>query len=217
MSEPISTPAGDTPNPDTPTQAPADPATLLGSDPAAAPVVPEVAEGVDPAAPPEIKPEDVVPETYEDFKAPEGVTLDTEISDEFKVMAKELKLPQGKAQKVADLGVKMAARWQATQNEAIAKTVAGWADETRADRDLGGDKLDANLAVAKKALDAFGTPELKKMLNESGFGNNIEIIRLLHKAGLTLSEDTVVIGKGSGQTEVPMHDRMYGETTPSHK
>lgn len=208
---------GDTPNPDAPTQT-AD-TTLLGGDPApavpAAPAEGAAAEGADPAATPEPKPEDVVPETYADFTAPEGITLDTELADEFKVLAKELKLPQGKAQKVADIGVKMAAKWQAAQAEQIATTVAGWADETRADKELGGENLDANLAVARKALDTFGTPALRKMLDESGLGNNIEIIRMLHKAGSAISEDTVVVGKGGGQTEQPMHLRMYGSTTPS--
>jgi hypothetical protein len=202
-----STPDGVTPNPDTP---PAEASTLLGGEPAAA------TEGQDPPAEskPEVKPEDVVPETYEDFAAPEGVTLDTEVTDEFKSLAKEMKLPQKKAQQVADLGVKMLGKWQAQQSEAIASTVAGWAEQSRADKDFGGDKLDENLAVAKRALDQYGSPELMKLLNESGLGNHPEIIRFMYRTGKSLSEDGVVLGKGEGQTNKPRHERMYGQTTP---
>lgn len=192
-------PTGGTPNPDAPAQA----ETLI-EDPAAAPAAPET-----PEAAPEAAPEDAVPESYADFTAPEGVTLDPEVSADFKTLAKELKLPQAKAQQVADLGVKLAAKWQSDQQNTIATTVAGWAEETRADKEIGGEKLNENLAVAKRALDTFGSPELKKLLNESGLGNHPELIRLLHKAGKTLSEDKVVVGKGGGQTEKPMHERLY--------
>ena len=207
MEQPNSTPAGDTPNPDAPVEAP----TLLGGEPEAAP-----AEGKDPQAEPapEVNPEDAVPEKYEDFQAPEGVTLDTEVTDEFKTLANEMKLPQKKAQQVADLGVKMLNKWQANQTEAISNTISAWAEQTRADKDIGGGKLDENLSVAKRALDTFGTPELRKMLNESGLGNHPEIIRFMYKAGQTLGEDNIVLGKGSGQTDKPMHERLYGATTP---
>lgn len=135
------------------------------------------------------------PEAYEDFAAPDGVTLDEAALTEFKGIAKELNLSQTDAQKVADLGPKMMQTWQAKQTEAITATVAKWADDTRADKEIGGEKLNENLATAKKALDTFGTPALKTLLNESGLGNHPEIIRLLHKAGKTISEDGYVGGK----------------------
>lgn len=196
------------------TEAPVQAENLLTEDPAAAPAAPEAPKE---GTPPEVAPEDVVPEKYADFSAPEGVTLDTEVTEEFKTLAKDLKLPQAKAQQVADLGVKLAGKWQADQQQAIATTVAKWADETRADKEIGGEKLGENLAVAKRALDTFGTPELKKLLNESGLGNHPQVIKMLYRAGLTLSEDKVVLGKGGGQTgsEKPIHERMYGDTTPS--
>lgn len=135
------------------------------------------------------------PEAYEDFTAPEGVTLDEAALTEFKDIAKDLNLSQADAQKVVDLGPKLMQTWQAKQTEAITATVAKWADDTRADKEIGGEKLNENLATAKKALDAFGTPALKTLLNESGLGNHPEIIRLLHKAGTAISEDGYVGGK----------------------
>ena len=141
-----------------------------------------------------------VPDEYADFTAPDGVALDAEVATEFKALAKELALPQAKAQKVADLGTKMMGKWQAQQAEQMSEASAKWATDTKADKEIGGDKLPENLAVARKALDTFGSPELKTLLNESGLGNHPEIIRLLHKAGKAISEDTYVNGQAGKQS-----------------
>lgn len=133
------------------------------------------------------------PEKYE-FKAVEGRKLDSEIVDTFSEVARELNLTQEAAQKVLDrMSPKMAQR-QAAQIEAIRSE---WANASKTDKEFGGDKIDANLGVAKKALDQFGTPELRTLLNESGLGNHPEVIRLLYRAGRAISEDGYV-GSSSG-------------------
>lgn len=134
------------------------------------------------------------PEKYE-FKAAEGQPeFDPKTIEQFSEVAKELNLPQDAAQKVLD---KMAPVLAARQAEAIEAARTQWADTAKADKEFGGDKLTANLAVAKKALDQFGTPELRTLLNESGLGNHPEVIRVLYRAGKAISEDRFVSG-GSG-------------------
>lgn len=157
----------------------------------------------------EAKAEEVkgAPEAYEDFAAPEGVALDADAVGEFKALAKELNLSQADAQRVVDLGPKMMATWQAKQAEQMSETVAQWATDTKADKEIGGDKLDENLAVARKTLDTFGSPELKTLLNESGLGNHPELIRLLTKAGKAISEDSFVGGKRA--TAAPSAKSFY--------
>ena len=68
------------------------------------------------------------------------------------------------------------------------------------DKEFGGPALAENLSVAKKALDAFGTAELRTLLNESGLGNHPEIVRLFFRAGKAISEDRVVTGS-TGQAK----------------
>lgn len=138
-------------------------------------------------------PEPQVPESYE-LKMPEGVELDKAAADEFQAIAKELKLDQASAQKVADIGAKMAQR----QTEAHAKLVESWVENVKTDKEIGGDKLDQNLAVARKALETFGTPELKDVLNATGLGNHPEVIRAFLKAGKLISEDKFVAGSPKG-------------------
>ena len=158
----------------------------------------EAAAGKEPApadaakteAPAEAK---AAPETYE-FKAPEGRVFDSEVIAEYSKVAKELNLSQEAAQRVLDaVGPKLAER-QAAQVEAVRN---GWADNSKADKEFGGDKLTENLGVAKKALDQFGTAELRSLLNESGLGNHPEVIRFMYRAGKAISEDRIVTGSAA--------------------
>jgi hypothetical protein len=131
-----------------------------------------------------------VPEAY-DLQMPEGIELDKAAADEFTAIAKELKLDQTAAQKFADIGAKMAQR----QHEAHAKLVETWTEQVKTDKDIGGDKLDENLGVARKAIDAFGSPELKELFNSTGLGNHPAVVKFAHKVGKAISEDGFVTGK----------------------
>lgn len=143
------------------------------------------------------------PEKYE-FKAPEGKSFDEGVISAYSEVAKELNLPQDAAQKILDvIAPKVAERFEARQLEAVQQAAQQWQSETTADKEIGGDKLQENLAVAKKALDAFGTPELRKLLGAfdaknnptgTGLGNHPEIIRAFLKAGKAISEDKFVPG-----------------------
>jgi hypothetical protein len=130
------------------------------------------------------------PEAYE-FKAPEGRVFDSEVMASYSQVAKELNLSQESAQRLLDaVGPKMAERQMAM----IEATRNGWADNSKSDREFGGEKLSENLGVAKKALDAFGTTELRTLLNETGLGNHPELIRFMFRAGKAISEDRMVTG-----------------------
>jgi len=136
------------------------------------------------------------PEKYE-FKAPEGRDLDPELATTFSEVARELNLTQDAAQKLLDtMSPKMVER-QLAQIEAVR---AEWTQQSKADKEFGGDKIAENLSVAKKALDSFGTPELRSLLNESGLGNHPEIIRFMFRAGKAISEDRYV-GSSAGTTQ----------------
>lgn len=167
------------------------PATAQPGDQTVAPTTDTKPEGD--AKPAEAKPTEAAPVEY-DFKAPEGTTLNEEVIGEFKELAKEKNLPPEEAQKFVDLGVKAIQQAQARQAEALAQAQAKWAEDSRADKEFGGDALEANLSVAKRALDTFGSPELKKMLTESGLGNHPEIIRAFTRVGKAISEDKLVPG-----------------------
>lgn len=146
------------------------------------------------------------------FKLPEGVEFKGELFDELKTTAKELGLTQEQAQRVADLGAKQAQGFAAQLLEQQKTLTTEWANQTTTDKEIGGDKLPENLAVAKKALDTFGSPELKTLLNQSGLGNHPDIVRFMVKAGRAISEDGKLITGSAAQADraaKPIENRLY--------
>lgn len=127
------------------------------------------------------------PEKY-DLKAPEGIVLDTAAVEEFSVIAKELNLTNDQAQKFANVAAAMEQR----RAEAHVKTVKEWAEQSKGDKEIGGDAFDTNMSTARKFMDTFGSPELKQLLDVSGFGNHPEVVKLFVKAGKRFGEDGFV-------------------------
>jgi hypothetical protein len=158
------------------------------------------------------------PEKYEAFTMPEGFALDEQLFNEFAPVLKELNLPQAAAQKVMDFAPKLI---EHTQQSTIAqvleqtglKDFPTWAGAVKTDKELGGDKYAENLAVAKKAIDTFGTPELRAILKQTGLGNHPELVRAFYRAGKQISEDTFVSGskvapkKSTAEVLYPSHSK----------
>jgi hypothetical protein len=150
------------------------------------------------------------PEAYTDFTVPEGVELDTEVTGDLKTLAKELNLPQETAQKIADLGVKLASKHVEAQAAMMTKARTEWAEQSRADAEIGGANLDASVASARKALDFVGSKALTELLEDSGLGNHPEFIRAFAKFGKAISEDKIVTGNGNPNAgPKTLADRLY--------
>ena len=189
-----------------------EPSTLLTDPPAAEDqaAAGQGEKGAEPAAKPEEKPAEApegAPEAYE-FTPPEGHVLDDGVIGKFSEVAKELNLPQDKAQKVLDVMAPAIAERQAA---ALQSMTQEWAESARADKEFGGEKLTESLASAKKALDAFGTPELVTLLNESGIGNHPDVIRFMVRAGKAISEDGFVLG-GRGASSAATPQNLYSKS-----
>jgi len=149
------------------------------------------------------------PDKYE-FKAPEGQTYDSSLIAAFEAGAKDANLTQAVAQKLLDQMSPKVQELQVAQATAIR---TGWAEASKTDTEFGGENLAANLGIAKKALDVFGSPELNKLLVSTGLGNHPEMIRIFYKAGKALSEDTFVPGTGPVRTQVSAASVLYDKTT----
>lgn len=197
-SEPAA-PSGDAPAPA------ADPAKTEGDKPQPGaegdkPQDDKPAEGDKPAKEPDNKDKkpEGAPEKYE-FKAGEGVELDQEALKDFEPLARELNLNNEQAQKLVDMyGTKLLPMVQKHQAEAWQKQTEGWAESVKADKEIGGDKLTSSISTAQRALETFGTPELKEYLNTTGLGNHPELVKAFVKIGKAMSEDNVVTGGHDG-------------------
>lgn len=127
-----------------------------------------------------------------EFKLPEGMALDAKSTEDFKALAKELKLPADAAQRLVDIEV---TRMQA-QAEAHVATVKEWRETVVNDPVLGGDHLAENMAIAKKAV-ALGPPELNDLLKSTGMDNHPVVFRWALAVGKALSEDKHVQAGGN--------------------
>jgi hypothetical protein len=103
---------------------------------------------------------------------------------------------------------KILAGVQQRQAEAWQAQTEQWAADVKADKEIGGDKLTANLSAAQRALDLFGTPELKEYLNTTGLGNHPDLVKTFVKIGKAMSEDGMVDGSNQGQRSAA--EVLYG-------
>ena len=183
---------------------------------------------------------------FAEFTVPEGVVLNPELLKEFKDLAKAYGLTQNQAQSLTDLGVKLSEKLSAgilaehslsNQNLLeVFNTAEGsiksadyvqpafikaqseqWLAAIKADKEIGGDKLAENLAVAARAVDALVSPQLKELFNKSGLGNHPDLVKAFFKAGTLISEDALVPGgrkPGGAASGRTLHERnasvLYG-------
>lgn len=151
------------------------------------------------------------PEQYVDFIAPEGVALNADLATDFKATAKELNLSQAAAQKLVDV---MAPKIAKQQQDQMAKVVqdaqAQWTEEAKKDPEYGGAAFEENLAVARRALDTYGSKELSSLLASSGLGSHPEVVRFFVRAGKPLSPDgKLVTGTHTAAEKTPAQ-KLYG-------
>lgn len=165
------------------------------------------------------------PEGKYELKLPEGVEISADVQEQFETVARELNLSPDAAQKMLDLAPQFdkmyASKLLKTANDATDR----WAEQSRNDKELsnGGDKaaLDANLALAAKARDAFASPELVALLNKfdpetnphgTGLGNHPEVLRLFTRLGKSISEDNKLVTGGVPKEEQTAAQKLYANT-----
>lgn len=148
------------------------------------------------------------PESY-DFKSPEGFDVSPDVVSAYAGVAKELGLSQEAAQSILE---KMTPILSNQNVQLLEGAVVQWKTAQKADKEYGGDKLDENLSVAKKALDAFGTPELIELLDQSKLRDHPEVIRAFYRVGKQLSEDSIVRGTVKAAEQSDITASMYAKT-----
>lgn len=158
------------------------------------------------------EPPKTVPEKYE-IKAPEGMELDEKALEAVTPVFKELGISQEGAQKLIDTyGTQVSAILQKQQEQAVGefkKITDGWKQETI--KELGV-TADVEMAHAAKFIDKFGTDEVRKVLDDTGLGNNIHVVRMLIKAGKAFGQDSFPdpsSQKGVAKTEIEKAKALF--------
>jgi hypothetical protein len=198
--------------------APADPAappaadpddsddTALGGKKSDAPADPDAPK--EPEAP-------KVPESYE-LTALEGMTIDPDLLEEATPIFKEAGLTNDQANAILPAAKSL---MEKTQTATVQHMIdAGnqqrkaWLDAAKADESIGGNKWDASIDSAGRGLDALGYPEgsdFRTALNETGFGNHPEMIRVFARIGEMVGEDGNFVRPDAGAKITDTLSEMY--------
>lgn len=162
------------------------------------------------------------PIEYEAFEMPTGMEVDKAAMEEFTPLLQSGKVSQEDAQgyvNVFSAAIKRSNDAHAKSwNEAMGK----WHEEAKADPEIGGDKwsgTEAHVALALKKLSPpnskdengkdLGTNPLENIFKLTGIGNHVEMVRLLDKVGMILSDDKLDLSHALGQTARTGAEIMY--------
>jgi len=197
---------------------------------------PVVADPVVDPAPPAAPAAPVVPEKY-DLQVPDGSTVDPALIERTAATARELGLTNEAAQKLFDTEVKDATDRATAHAAALTKASEDaqkalidawqpngvewkkqqkeWTDAAKADPTIGGEKFAQSVESAGQAVERFGDPEFKKILEETGYGRHPVVLRFLAKIGNASRESTFANnGAPTGGQEKSLVNKFYGKTTP---
>lgn len=172
-------------------------------------VVDKPVDKVDIAAP-------AVPEKYE-LKARKDSKFSEADLTEVAAEAKALGLTQEQAQKMLESKEVGFDKYAERQQQAARDQQANWRKEVEVDKEIAGSDgkmYKQNIEVAHRALDRFADENFKKVLNETGLGNNPHLIRTFLRIGKGMAEDRAIV---DGKTAAPTKQRTREEKLfPSH-
>ena len=138
------------------------------------------------------------PENY-DFTSslPEGGELDEEIATSFGELCRGMNLTNEQANQMASYGYQYAETIRNAIEEERVNEVKAWGDTAR--KELGAD-FDKTVALWGTGVEHISRtiPNIRQVLNETGAGNRIEIIKVFATLGKLLKEDGGVGGNGVG-------------------
>lgn len=211
MTEPAAPVAAPNPSSGTPPVPPAGdppPASPPASDtpPAAAP------PAGDPPKTPE-PPKDGAPEVY-DFKPQKDQQFEPEFVKAYSEVAKELNLSQEAAQKILDKVSPVVQQQQLAQVKAIRDK---WAEDSKADKEFGGDKLPETLSMTTALVSRFGTQAYRDFLNVTGVGDHPEVVRFHYQMAKAIFPDNFVGGHQQGQGDPKTFSDQASVLYPSSK
>lgn len=147
-----------------------------------------------------------------DLAVPEESHLTTTEVESLKTYAKEKGLSKDQAQELLN-----------QRHEAKEDLIAGykseqetlrtqWLEAAKNDQEFGGQHFAQNVEFAKRSLEKFATPGIIEYLNQTGLGNNPEVIRLFYRIGKSMSNDSIVnAGAAGGPVKKPIEEVFYGK------
>jgi len=148
------------------------------------------------------------PTVFADFTLEEGVAPDVALIQEFKELAGDMNLSQEQAQQLVDLQNKAVK----AQKDNFNNTRQNWLNAIHNDAEFGGNNIGKTTDEALLALQEHDpSGALHKLLIESGFQDNPEVLRFLARVGRRRRTEGRVLTSRSPviEEEVPLAKRLW--------
>lgn len=155
-----------------------------------APDVPDDAGADKPA-----EPEAGKPGVYAWKPSPDGGAYDPTVLVALEGAAKKHGIAPEVAQDLID------SVWPVVAKDLPAARSQKWLDEVIADKELGGTNLDATKQQIGKVMGKYATPELRKLLDETGVGNHKAMVAFVKSIFKDIGEDGLVVGDPAPRRE----------------
>ena len=156
------------------------------------------------------EPKGAEPATVADLKItlPQGAQMDDAVLKDVSPALSKAGLDNEKASELVAWQLER----QAAQDDASAKAWVAqgeqWLKDLSVDKDFGGEKLDQNLADAKKGIRHFGGQVLSDELARMGLGNHPELIKTFARIGAAMAEDSSLGGGNAAPATGPEAERQ---------
>jgi hypothetical protein len=156
-----------------------------------------------------------VPAEYK-FKLAQDSQLSNEDTAAFAEYAKNRGYSAEEAQQMLDLVQTRYGALTARQQELVRREIAGWKDQVKGHKTLGGEHFTKTEANIKRALDKLAPTAdnaFRKLLNETGYGDHPAVVQFVNDVGQLMSEGGTLLTGGSGTEtkELSFTEALYGQ------
>lgn len=139
--------------------------------------------------------------TKESLKVPEGSKVSEAKVDEIVQYAKEQGLSQQQAQAQLEREIKLSSNFRKDAEEQLNEQVESWTDESKKDKEFGGEKLKETQVRCNSLLKKYFDETFVKQLIEVGYSNHPGLIRGLNRIAQTMDPDQLVISSQTNSSK----------------
>jgi hypothetical protein len=137
--------------------------------------------------------------------------LDNSNVEDVVSFAKENNLTKDQAQQLLSKQEELLVKYAQSELDKYEAQLDAWREEVIKDPVMGGDNLKKTTENARRAVKAFGDDQFINLLNETGYGDNPEVVKFLSKIGALMEDDNLILPSAKAERQnKPMHEYFYG-------
>lgn len=150
-------------------------------------------------------------EDIPEVKLPENSMLKEADLKELTAFAKEQGLTNKQTQELLYKQNEKFTSFINEQVKAYKEKISQYENTIKNDKEIGGENFNQTITLAKRVTQKFGTENLLKEFDSTGFGSHPEVVRLLAKIGKAMSEDQLILPGEKRSEPKTIEERIYGK------